>query len=149
MFQVALPLDFAVTFDGTTRPYPLLFSPFSAAGTDCLCKEKSRNLKTYFKALRQRGHHATPFRLRCAPRGTVVPLKVTLGKSVILPRFIKLYLMFPQHRNVCDAPLCGCMSKHFTRSFVAQRFKSAFHVFATEKTFHFSAFDMFAFRSHW
>ena len=31
------------------------------------------------------------------------------------------------------------MSKHFTRSFVAQRFKSAFHVFANAKTFHFSA----------
>ena len=48
------------------------------------------------------------------------------------------------YHNVCDAPLCGCMSKHFTRSFVAQRFKSAFHVFAKAKTFHFSAFDMFA-----
>ena len=31
------------------------------------------------------------FRLRYAPRGTVVPLKVTLGKSVILPRFIELF----------------------------------------------------------
>ena len=41
--------------------------------------------------------------------------------------------------NVCDAPLCGSMSKHFTRSFVAQRIKSAFHVFASAKTFHFSA----------
>ena len=50
--------------------------------------------------------------------------------------------------NVCEAPLCGSMSKHFTRSFVAQRFKSAFHVFALAKTFHFSAFDMFAFRSY-
>ena len=50
--------------------------------------------------------------------------------------------------NVCEAPPCGSMSKHFTRSFVAQRFKSAFHVFAKAKTFHFSAFDMFAFRSH-
>ena len=56
----------------------------------------------------------TPFRLRCASCGTVVPLKVTLGKSVILPRFITLYLMCPQHRNVCEAPLCGRMSKHFT-----------------------------------
>ena len=35
----------------------------------------------------------TPFRLRCAPCGTVVPLKVTLGKSAILPRFIKLYFV--------------------------------------------------------
>ena len=33
----------------------------------------------------------TPFRLRCAPCGTVVPLKVTLGKSAILPRFITLF----------------------------------------------------------
>ena len=33
----------------------------------------------------------TPFRLRCAPCGTVVPLNVTLGKSVILPRFITLF----------------------------------------------------------
>ena len=31
------------------------------------------------------------FRLRCAPCGTVVPLKVTLGKSAILPRFITLF----------------------------------------------------------
>ena len=67
--------------EGKTRHAPLLFPPLSAAGTDCLCKEKSRNLKTYFKALRQRGHHATPFRLRCAPCGTVVPLKVTLAKT--------------------------------------------------------------------
>ena len=81
----------------------------------------------------------TPFRLRCAPCGTVVPLKVTLGKSVILPRSITLYSMCPQHLNVCEAPLCGCMSKHFTRSFVAQRIKSAFHVFALAKTFHFCA----------
>ena len=49
--------------------------------------------------------------------------------------------------NVCDAPLCGCMSKHFTRSFVAQRFKSAFHVFAKAKTFHFCAEDMLAYYS--
>ena len=49
--------------------------------------------------------------------------------------------------NVCDAPLCGCMSKHFTRSFVAQRFKSAFHVFALAKTFHFCAEDMLAYCS--
>ena len=33
----------------------------------------------------------TPFRLRCASCGTVVPLNVTLGKSVILPRFITLF----------------------------------------------------------
>ena len=33
------------------------------------------------------------FRLRYAPRRTVVPLKVTLGKSAILPRFIELYSM--------------------------------------------------------
>ena len=33
-------------------------------------------------------------------------------------------------RHVCDAPLCGSMSKHFTCSFVAERFKSTFHVFA-------------------
>ena len=51
--------------------------------------------------------------------------------------------------NVCDAPLCGCMSKHFTRSFVAQRFKSAFHVFTNflVKTFHFCAEDMLAYCS--
>ena len=47
--------------------------------------------------------------------------------------------------NVCEAPLCGSMSKHFTRSFVAQRFKSAFHVFAKAKTFHFCAEDMLAY----
>ena len=93
MFSLALPLDFAVTSEGKTRHAPLMFSPLSAAGTDCLCKEKSRNLKTYFKALRQRGHHATPFRLRCASCGTVVPLKVTLGKNAILPRFITLYFV--------------------------------------------------------
>ena len=57
------------------------------------------------------------------------------------------YSMCPQHRNVCDAPLCGSMSKHFTRSFVAQRFKSAFHVFALAKTFHFCAEDMLAYCS--
>ena len=34
---------------------------------------------------------------------------------------------------------------HFTRSFVAQRFKSAFHVFAKAKTFHFCAEDMLAY----
>ena len=50
--------------------------------------------------------------------------------------------------NVCDAPLCGCMSKHFTCPLVALRFEGTFHVFAKAKTFHFSAFDMFAFRSH-
>ena len=33
------------------------------------------------------------FRLRCAPCGTVVPLKVTLGKNVVLPRFITLYFV--------------------------------------------------------
>ena len=49
--------------------------------------------------------------------------------------------------NVCEAPLCGCMSKHFTRSFVAQRFKSAFHVFALAKTFHFCAEDTLAYCS--
>ena len=74
-------------------------------------------------------------------------LEVTLGKSAILPRFIKLYSMCPQHRNVCEAPLCGCMSKHFTRSFVAQRIKSAFHVFAKAKTFHFCAEDTLAYCS--
>ena len=47
--------------------------------------------------------------------------------------------MCPQHLNVCEAPLCGCMSKHFTCPLVAQRIKSAFHVFALAKTFHFSA----------
>ena len=115
MFSLALPLDFAVTSEGKTRHAPLLFSPFSTAGTDCLCKEKSRNLKTYFKALRQRGHHATPFRLRYASCKAVALLKVTLGKSAILPRFITLFWV-QRHaaRNVCEAPLCGCISKHFT-----------------------------------
>ena len=42
-------------------------------------------------------------------------------------------------RNVCEAPLCGCMSKHFTYPLVAQRFEGTFHVFAKAKTFHFSA----------
>ena len=41
--------------------------------------------------------------------------------------------------NVCEAPLCGCMSKHFTCPLVAQRFEGTFHVFAKAKTFHFSA----------
>ena len=41
--------------------------------------------------------------------------------------------------NVCDAPLCGCMSKHFTCPLVAQRFEGIFHVFVKAKTFHFSA----------
>ena len=42
-------------------------------------------------------------------------------------------------RNVCEAPLCGSMSKHFTCPLVAQRFEGTFHVFAKAKTFHFSA----------
>ena len=50
-------------------------------------------------------------------------LEVTLGKSAILPRFITPFLV--------------------------QRHAAAFHVFAKAKTFHFSAFDMFAFRSLW
>ena len=41
--------------------------------------------------------------------------------------------------NVCEAPLCGCMSEHFTCPLVAQRFEGIFHVFAKAKTFHFSA----------
>ena len=59
----------------------------------------------------------------------------------------RTFSMCLQHRNVCEAPLCGCMSKHFTRSFVAQRFKSAFHVFANAKTFHFCAEDTLAYCS--
>ena len=77
----------------------------------------------------------------------VASFKVRSPKNAILLRFVALYSMCPQHRNVCDAPLCGSMSKHFTRSFVAQRFKSAFHVFAKAKTFHFCAEDMLAYCS--
>ena len=121
---------------------------FSASRFFACLRGKPNTLRCCFplfprRVARERGspfpRKSTPFRLRCASCGTVVPLKVTLGKSAILPRFIGLYSMCPQHRNVCDAPLCGCMSKHFTRSFVAQRFKSAFHVFALAKTFHFCA----------
>ena len=50
--------------------------------------------------------------------------------------------------DVCEAPLCGSMSKHFTCLLVALRFEGTFHVFAKEKTFHFCAEDMLAFRSH-
>ena len=77
MFQLALPLDFAVTSEGKTRHAPLLFSPFSTAS----CAQARSPFPWKF----------TPFRLRCAPRGTVVPLQVTLGKSAILPRFITLF----------------------------------------------------------
>ena len=41
-------------------------------------------------------------------------LEVTASKISIFNAFIGLYSMCPQHRNVCEAPLCGCMSKHFT-----------------------------------
>ena len=46
--------------------------------------------------------------------------------------------------------LRGSMNGHFTCSFVAERFKSTFHVFANwlAKTFHFCAEVMFASRSH-
>ena len=37
--------------------------------------------------------------------------------------------MCPQHRNVCDAPLCGSMSKHFTCPLVALRFEGTFLTF--------------------
>ena len=44
-------------------------------------------------------------------------------------------------RHVCDAPLCGRTSKHFTCPLVALRFEGTFHVFANvlAKTFHFCA----------
>ena len=42
------------------------------------------------------------FRLRCAPCGTVVPLKVTLGKSAILPRFIT-HFWVQRHAAACAA----------------------------------------------
>ena len=77
MFSLALPLDFAVTSEGKTRHAPLLFSPFSTTS----CAQARSPFPWKF----------TPFRLRCAPCGTVIPLKVTLGKSAILPRFIKLF----------------------------------------------------------
>ena len=40
--------------------------------------------------------------------------------------------------NVCEAPLCGCMSKHFTRSFVAQRFRAHFTFLPWQKHFTFA-----------
>ena len=58
-------------------------------------------------------------------------------KNAVLPRFIGYYLMCPQHRNVCEAPLCGSMSKHFTRSFVAQRFRAHFTFLPRQKHFTF------------
>ena len=67
-------------------------------------------------------------------------LEVTLGKSVILPRSITLYSMCPQHLNVCDAPLCGCMSKHFTCPLVACGLRAHFTFLPFKaKTFHFCA----------
>ena len=85
------------------------------------------------------------FRLRYAPCKAAALLKVTLGKSVILPRFITLFWV-QRHAACRNARRARSrIVVHFTRSFVAQRFKSAFHVFAKAKTFHFSAFDMFAF----
>ena len=77
MFQLALPLDFAVTSEGKTRHAPLLFSPFSTAS----CAQARSPFPWKF----------TPFRLRYASCKAVALLKVTLGKSVILPRFIELF----------------------------------------------------------
>ena len=77
MFQLALPLDFAVTSEGKTRHAPLLFSPFSTA--------------SYAQARSPFPWKFTPFRLRYAPRKAVALLKATLGKSAILPRFIELF----------------------------------------------------------
>ena len=52
--------------------------------------------------------------------------------------------------NVPTAPQrlrSAALRLYDTRSFVAQRFKSAFHVFALAKTFHFCAEDMLAYCS--
>ena len=67
MFSLAFPLGFAVTSEGKTRHAPLLFSPFSTAS----CAQARSPFPWKF----------TPFRLRYAPCGTVVPLKVTLAKT--------------------------------------------------------------------
>ena len=77
MSLLALPLDFAVTSEGKTRHAPLLFSPFSTAS----CAQTRSPFPWKF----------TPFRLRYAPCKAVTLLKVTLGKSAILPRFITLF----------------------------------------------------------
>ena len=113
-------------------------------------RRKAEPPKTYFKALGQRGHHATLsalIRSRCLLiRKMRTPhFRGNARKSVVLLRFITLYSMCLQHRNVCEAPLCGSMSKHFTCPLVAQRFEGTFHVFAKAKTFHFCAEDMLAY----
>ena len=73
---------------------------FSASRFFACLRGKPNTLRCCFplfprRVARERGsplpRKSTPFRLRCAPCGTVVPLKVTLGKSAILPRFIELF----------------------------------------------------------
>ena len=55
------------------------------------------------------------------------------------PCFFALYSMCPQHRHVCDAPLCGSMSKHFTCPLVACGLRAHFTFCLAGKTFHFCA----------
>ena len=110
-------------------------------------EKKAQNTAANFKALGQRGHHATLsalIRSRCLLiRKMRTPhFRGNACKNAILPRFIGLYLMCPQHRNARRAR--SCIVVHFTCPLVALRFEGTFHVFALAKTFHFCAEDMLA-----
>ena len=83
--------------EGKTQPAPLLFSPFFTASYAKARLAFAVKIHPFPPALRfVQGSRlaqsalteASRCRLCCASCGTVVPLKVTLGKSAILPRLI-------------------------------------------------------------